>query len=54
MMNQLLLQLVNTIALEAGWSKALSSSANANKLQKERATKTCCAAWGTIIEGETP
>jgi hypothetical protein len=37
MMNQSLLQLVNTIALEAGWSKALSSSANAMRLQKERA-----------------
>jgi hypothetical protein len=37
MMNKSLPLLIKTLAREAGWSKALLSSANANNLQKERA-----------------
>jgi hypothetical protein len=36
MMNKSLYQLANILALEAGWSKALASAANAKNLQKER------------------
>ena len=36
-MDKTLSRLINTLALEAGWSKALSSSSNARNLQKERA-----------------
>ncbi|MDR2164199.1 MAG: hypothetical protein LBO79_00895, partial [Zoogloeaceae bacterium] len=36
-MNKSLPQLINTLAREAGWSKALSLSVNARNLKKERA-----------------